>query len=474
MALVHGVETVEVNTPSGLVRVVKSAVIYLIGTDYKSEDTFNTPILCSNDSDDALYFGSPDDYSQDKYTIPHALKFIRAQSGGAATIIVMNVFDRASMTEEIADESHAITNRKITLDKYPLSAVVVTNSGGTVTYVEDTDYTIEGRVITIIDSALANGVTLLSTYDAGDTSLVTATEVIGSTSSKTGIYGARLCYTLFGLVPKIFIAPEYSQIAAVASALVAEMPRHKAICIIDSVASTRAQSITDRNDPTKAFGTASERAFLCFPKLNAYWSGRGSNDIFYLSQFIAGVISATDNNPALGFHYSPSNQPIQLALGTQTPITCAPNDSAGDTDASLLNAAGITTVFGAPASGLKVWGNYSASYPSVGNAYSFLCVRRTMDIVHESLEFAALQFIDKPITQSLIDAIRASGNDFVRTLIARGALLPGSKITYDPARNSPAQIAAGRLTFGISAMVPTPNQIMTYESFLDISLLSFQ
>jgi phage tail sheath protein FI len=474
MALVHGVETVEVNTPSGLVRVVKSAVIYLIGTDYKDAETLNTPILCNNASDDALYFGNPDDFQDDNYTIPHALKFIRAQGGGAATIIVMNVFDRNSMTYEIEEESHAITNRKITLDYYPLSAVVVTNVGGSTTYTLGTDYTISGRVITIINNALANGVSLLSTYDAGDTDLVTGTEIIGSTSTNTGIYGARRCYTEFGLVPKIFICPEYSQLPAVASALTAEMSRHKAICIIDSEAQSRAQSITDRNNPAKAFGTASERAFLCYPKIDAYWSGRGENYPFWYSQFIAGVISATDNNPALGFHYSPSNQPIQLALGTQFPVTCAPNDSAGDTDASLLNAAGITTVFGAPASGLKVWGNYSASHPSVSNAYSFLCVRRTMDIVHESLEFAALQFIDKPITQSLIDAIRASGNDFVRTLIARGALLPGSKITYDPARNSPAQIAAGRLTFGISAMVPTPNQIMTYESFLDISLLSFQ
>jgi phage tail sheath protein FI len=96
-----------------------------------------------------------------------------------------------------------------------------------------------------------------------------------------------------------------------------------------------------------------------------------------------------------------------------------------------------------------------------------------MDVVHESLEDASLQFIDRPINQALIDAIRETGNAFMRTLIQRGALLTGSKVlTYIKADNPDTEVAAGHLTFALTFMVPVPGERITLQSSLDISLFS--
>jgi phage tail sheath protein FI len=93
-----------------------------------------------------------------------------------------------------------------------------------------------------------------------------------------------------------------------------------------------------------------------------------------------------------------------------------------------------------------------------------------MDVIEESVEFAMLQFIDQPISNALITAILASVNAFIRTLIQRGALV-GGNASYDPAKNPTVQIAAGQLVFDVDVMPPPPAERLTFETFIDISLL---
>ena len=53
-----------------------------------------------------------------------------------------------------------------------------------------------------------------------------------------------------------------------------------------------------------------------------------------------------------------------------------------------------------------------------------------------------LQFIDQPISNALIDAILASANAFIRSLIQRGALVAGRRASI-PAEN-PTDTDRGR------------------------------
>ena len=143
---------------------------------------------------------------------------------------------------------------------------------------------------------------------------------------------------------------------------------------------------------------------------------------------------------ANGYWWSPSNVEVEGILGPDVQLYASAVDASSDVN--NLNSNGIVTVFNAFGTGFRVWGNRSSAYPNSTAPDNFISVRRTMDVIEESVELAMLQFIDQPISNALITAILASVNSFLRTLIQRGALVAGSA-SYDPAANPPAQISAG-------------------------------
>ena len=80
------------------------------------------------------------------------------------------------------------------------------------------------------------------------------------------------------------------------------------------------------------------------------------------------------------------------------------------------------------------------------------------------------QFMYYPIDNGLIDSICETVNQFIRTLIGRGALIDG-KCTFNQDKNPATEIANGHLTFDIEFMPPTPAERITFESFINIELL---
>jgi hypothetical protein len=152
------------------------------------------------------------------------------------------------------------------------------------------------------------------------------------------------------------------------------------------------------------------------------------NAIAPYSQWVAGAIAAKDLSK--GYWWSPSNTEVTGILGPDVTLYASLLDAASDVN--NLNSDGIVTVFNAFGTGLRVWGNRTAAYPTVTTPDNFISVRRTMDVIEESVELAMLQFLDQPISNALITAILASINAFIRTLIQRGALVAGAA-SYNPA-----------------------------------------
>lgn len=464
VAYLHGAETIEV--PSGVtpIRASRTAVIGLVGSDYKLP--LNEVKVIRNEQDAADLCG---EFRNENYTIPKALKFIFAQ--GAATVLVVNTFDTANMTTEVEDEVQIVTNRKVKLGVQPLTDVVITNNAGDVTYEEDTDYTVgeDGITFTFINTAIANGASLKFSYFKADFTAWGNADVIGVSGDRTGLYAFRNAFSEFGFSPKILIAPYFSSEAAVATVMQTEADYHRAIFLVDSAETVVADAITSRGLPASEFGSNSDRGYYLFPQLEAYNPFADENDFFPYSPFMAGVICRTDNE--LGYWNSPSNKTINQIFGTETPVSWQINRS--DTDANALNENGIATAVNGFGTGMLTWGNRNASFPANSDAYTFLSVRRTADVLHESLEIASLQFIDKPINQATIDAIRDSANAFIRTLIGRGALVDG-ECTYDPNDNPVTELAQGKLVFRLNFMPPPPCDRLTFKSYLDINLLKFR
>lgn len=464
----HGLETIEIDKGPRPVRVVKTAVIGLIGT--APSGPVNTPTLVLSDKQGAQ-FG---DLAQSAgFSIPQALDGIFDQ--GAGTVIVINVLDPAVHKTAVTSESVVLQgDRGKTAKPAWVGAATVKNQAGNVTHVAGTDYTADpatGRITRLAGGAIAPGATLTVSYTHADPTKVTPADVIGAVNAagrRTGMQALQDTYHLLGYFAKILIAPGYCTGNAVATEMIALSHKLRAVPLIDApVGTTFAQALAGRGPSGSInFATSSDRAVLCYPHLQVFDQATGANRLEPMSPRLAGVIAAQDNER--GYWWSPSNTEIKGVVGVETPLTAMINDP--QSEVNQLNEAGIVTVFSSYGTGLRAWGNRSAAWPSVTHPRNFINVRRTADVLHESLEQSMLQFIDMPINNALIDSIAESVNAFIRTLIARGALVDG-RCLFDPAKNPATELALGHLTFDIEFMPPTPNERMTFESFINIELL---
>lgn len=465
----HGVEIIEQTSGSVPIRTVATAVIGIVGTApmwavAPANQSLNAPVVIRSDRDAAAFFGPV----LAGYSIPAAIRAAQAQ--GAATIVVVNVFDQTVHKTVVAPSAFtAHEGKTIVLPDQGVTTVVVTNAGASVTYVKDTDYSLDavnGIVTPLTPSgAITDAEVLHIGYYKPNPAAVVGADVIGSVDGGGNRLGAQALLNtepLFGFSPKLLAAPAYSQTATVAAALDVLANTLRAMCLVDAPAGTTvAQAITNRGTSGNAFNSGSKRTILCFPEA----TGPDGNEPY--SQWLSGVIAHVDD--AESYSVSPSNHTIAGVIGAERPLT-ATNDSTSDVNA--LNAAGIVTIALRRGAGAKVWGNRSAAYPASSEQDTFICVRRTADVVEDAIELAALQYMDKRINNALIDSMVGDVNTFMRTLIQRGDLLQGSKCTFDPTQNTSDQLALGHLTINYTIGVPSPLEDLTFNSFIDISLLS--
>ncbi len=317
---------------------------------------------------------------------------------------------------------------------------------------------------------------VINVYDPdkhnGSVSNVKISDINGKVSSltgkRTGMKAFEDCYSLFGYYPKTIIAPVFCEDKAVVSEMNTICNKIRAMGIVDAPVGATVQDVIKGrgSEGTINFNSSSERLILCYPHLKVYDSESDSIKLEPYSQRLAGVIAAKDVEK--GYHWSPSNTEIQGIVGLERQLTSMINDPTSEVN--TINEAGVVTVFNSYGSGFRTWGNRSAAYPSSTHPTNFICVRRTADIIHESVEYSMLQFIDYPIDNGLIDSICETVNQFIRTLIGRGALIDG-KCSFNQDKNPATEIANGHLVFDIEFMPPTPAERITFESFIDIELL---
>jgi phage tail sheath protein FI len=328
----------------------------------------------------------------------------------------------------------------------------------------------------VLSSQIAESTVLKFTYKKLNIAAVTSSIIIGEQNATTGLRSGMACwelsYNTYGFTPKILIAPGFSTLSPVASKLRALADKYRAINYVDAPAGTTVAAAIAGRGPAGSiahFNVSHQRTELLYPQLLKYDAATNANVAFPYSAFLAGVRQAIDNDEAQGFWTSTSNHAINCE-GFEGKISFQLNDSNSETN--LLNAAGITTVANAFGTGILTWGNRNSSYPSAAGQRSFSNIIRTFDIVQESMEFAALPYVDKGITQALIDVMREEGNSFIRTLIRRGALPVGSKVAYNPDDNTPEELSNGHIVFQIIDAGIPPAERITFKHVLDITLVS--
>lgn len=456
----HGIETLEVERGPRAIRVVKSAVIALVGT--APMGPVNTLTLSLNDRD-AAQFGP----HLTGFSIPEALEGI--YDFGAGTVLVVNVLDPATHRSTVAGQTRQFgDNDRLQLPHSALQHLELKSDDGATTYVPGTDYTsnlLTGHVTRIASGAIAANAQVKADYTHADPSKVTPADIIGAVTAaglRTGLKAFKDSYNTLGFFAKIFIAPGFSTLNAVSVELIAEATEVKAVTYVDAPIGSTVQQVVAGRGPAGAinFNTSSDRVRLCYPHVKVYDASAASGERLQpLSIRAAGLRAKTDHDK--GYWWSSSNQQLLGVIGLERPLTARIDDPSSEVN--LLNENGVTTVFNSFGTGLRLWGNRTAAWPTITHMRNFENVRRTKDVVDESIRYSSLQFVDMPITHALIDSITESVNLFLRKLMGDGALI-GGECWYDPARNPQTELELGHALFNYKLTVPLPFERGTFET----------
>jgi phage tail sheath protein FI len=452
------------------------------------------------------------------YSIPYALNHIQLQTQNGkqqiGQVIAVNVFDPSVHNTTVTSlplTMPASGTQYVNVGFMGLvgpglngytgaTTVVVRNSSGSVTYVENTDYTVDyinGLIYTKSGGAITTGESLLVSFAYCDPSKVQDTDLIGTASGSvySGMQVFLTCMSLFGVTPRILIAPGYggggtyagSKDQDVAAAMLAVAGTLSGFALIDSSPNTSVSSIlSQRSNSADAFDTANYRAILCFPCQN--YTDQGyvpTGTVINTAGAVVNTVSnATVDGPYSawvagawsnqivnnGFWWSLSNVVLNGPLGPDITMYMSYTDP--NSDDNTLNAAGIVTVMNVFGSGLRTWGNRSSAFPTYTDVRTFTSIRMALDIVEMSIQKASLQFIDAPITTGMINSVLTSCNGFIRSIIQQGGLLSGSTVSYNPGDNPPLSLSAGVVTFEVSLMPPPPAENIVYNFVVNTALLA--
>ncbi|WP_353277730.1 phage tail sheath subtilisin-like domain-containing protein [Wolbachia endosymbiont (group A) of Agelastica alni] len=290
----------------------------------------------------------------------------------------------------------------------------------------------------------------------------TLSNVIGGVDEETGEYQGIQAFlsseSIVHVAPRILIAPQFThQLPGnagnpVVSALIPIAEKLRAIIVADGPNTNDEEAIRWR----KSVG--SSRVYVVDPWVKVF-EGEEKPP----SPFVAGLIAKVDSEQ--GFWHSPSNKEINGIVGTSRAI----DFTLGDTScrANHLNENEVTTII--HQNGYRLWGNRTCSSDE---RWAFLSVRRTADLINDSLLRAHLWAVDRNITKTYIDDVIEGVNSYLASLKAQGAIISG-KCYATPELNTPANIASGKVYFDFEFTPPYPAEQITFRSHLANTLKGF-
>jgi phage tail sheath protein FI len=273
---------------------------------------------------------------------------------------------------------------------------------------------------------------------------------------------------LLGVKSNVIIAPGYSQLAAVLAKMDAVAVKLNGFAVVDVAADTVAAALTAR--ASGAYAVSGDAIVLCYPRAIRYNAHEEENQPCALSAFWAAAKASRDAE--MGYWISPSNSEFTSILATEVPIRSSLTDSAADTN--LLNGQGIVTLFRRAGSGYRIWGNWTAAFPTELTPDVMIAPHAVKMMIREALIDASINYLDVTnITRIGIDMILDTVNAFIRNLVGTGVLNKGSECTFDPLKNVATEVAQGHLTFTLTEVFAPSLDKLTFEEVIDIEALTF-
>lgn len=337
-------------------------------------------------------------------------------------------------------------------DKFPLDTPVLIAGKRTEAAPLGTTGTLPPVMDDIFDQCGAMIVVIRVEEGADDAE--TLSNVIGGVDADSGQYqgvqGLLAAESTVHVTPRILIAPGFSHQTALVSEMLAVADRLRAVIIADGSNTNDAAAISYRGQ----FG--SPRVYIVDPWVKVWDTQTDAEIIRPASARVAGMIAKSDNER--GFWHSPSNREMYGIVGTARAV----DFTLGDTNAraNYLNENEVATII--QKDGYRLWGNRSCSSDP---KWAFLSVRRTADMINESLLRAHMWAVDRNINRTYLEDVLEGVNAYLRHLRAVGAIING-QAWADPELNTPDQISQGKVYIDFDFSANYPAEHITFRSHL--------
>ena len=297
-------------------------------------------------------------------------------------------------------------------------------------------------------------VAVMIRVEEGADAAATLANVVGDATLGTGVWALEASQSVLDMTPRILVAPGFTSTAAadpaspVVTNLIAVAEKLRSVVVSDGPNTNE----TDAKLERQKWG--SDRLFLVDPAVQVFDTVAADYVTRPASAYVAGLIAKRDIEK--GFWWSPSNQVINGISGLARPVSF--NLSARDTEANRMNEAEVTTIVNR--AGFRLWGNRGLGADA---QWAFLSVRRTADIIYESIEAAHLWAMDRPMSAQLIQDLRDGVQAFGQDLVNKDALL-GFNCWLDPELNTETNLKAGKLYLDFDFEPPAPLEHLVFRA----------
>lgn len=297
-------------------------------------------------------------------------------------------------------------------------------------------------------------VAVMIRVDEGVDAAATLANIVGDATQGSGLWGLINAQSMLDLTPRILAAPGFTSTvpgdpaSPVTTGLISVAERIRAVIVADGPNTDETDAKADRQN------WGSDRLFIVDPAVTVFDTATADYQTRPASAYVAGLIAKRDIEK--GFWWSPSNQVINGISGTARPVGF--HLSSTETEANRMNEAEVATIV--RRDGFRLWGNRGTSPDA---QWAFLSVRRTADIIYESIERAHLWAMDRPMSAQLFLDIRDGVQAFGQGMVNQGALL-GFNTWIDPELNTEATLKAGKLYIDFDFEPPAPLEHLIFRA----------
>ncbi|HCM9647859.1 phage tail sheath C-terminal domain-containing protein [Enterobacter bugandensis] len=472
MANLHGVETIELTSGTVAVTTIQTAIIGLVGTapdasaGTPAAGTVGTPIL-----DNVVEFTATKAGRAGNVLLAEAVAGVPDAENPAA-VETTAVWDATALTLTITlgcDESGKLTATpaEVVTAVSAVADVKVTVKGtgsGIVTPFslqlsggEDEPFPLNTPVAIVGTTMLSRlgekgslkpALTEINDQRNALTVVVRVSEETDEAKQRaavlTGIGSLSSSKSVTTYQPRIVIAPGFSEDDAVGKALETVAGKLRAVAYVDCESGATLQEVVQRR---QSYGMRTE---LLRPRVQV---SNADGQLVYrpYSAFAAGLRARIDFEK--GWWWSKSNQDINNILGVEQVDEFILGDE--NCDANLLNMQNVSTII--RRAGFKHWGNRLCG---TNPQWRFESVRRTADVIEDSIQETMLEYVDRPLDRENADDIIGTINAYMRQLIGLGAIF-GGRAWLDEELNTAESMAAGVLYINYDFGPKSPTELIS-------------